>query len=418
MRGTLDGHAFEINATASEPALPLALVRDLSSASYGQRLYGESDALAPIESIRIIWPYLLSAEANRSLLGAIYHLCLSHGELKWIHLSARFRFRHVVMDKAFLTQSALFLHQPTPPLPPRSHEDIEVSHCYYRNRLEHIDRYSPMWFFHAPGAGVWLNVGRVFTADEASVGPTRLSLLHKALVKGFGAGSAPGSDTFRLRFALFMQNHSLMNLSAAQAIDTVVFPLRSPPAWGGERLTELVSLRLQGREVQHIDASNVAGNGSTWAAGMHYVSCGRPPRLRMCQPDEPAMVVHGAMCAQQYQHRMFDLLRAAKNCSAAGREEPRLRLALKDRQREEGEASPGWSASSKDGDNLRWTSSVAEPAVEAPQRVLLPHSRTARGFAARPSPSLNRSLHRTGTAAASANSSTYRGRSALSSTRS
>lgn len=395
MRDTLDGYAFEVNASAREPALPAALVRDLTSASYGERLYGEPGVVVPFDSMRIFWPYLLSAEANRSLLGSIYHLCLTHGELKWIHLSARFRFRHVFMDKTFLTQSALFLHQPTAPPPPRSHEDIEVSHCYYRNRLEHIDRYSPMWFFHAPGSGVWLNTGRIFVADEMSVGAQRLSLLHRALVKGFGAGSAPGSDTFRLRFALFMQNHSLMNVSAASSIDTVVFPLRSPPAWGGERFTELVSLHLQGREVQHIAGnSTVAGNHTTWAAGTHYVSCGRPPRLRMCSPDEPAMVVHGAMCAQQYQHPMFDLLRAAKNCSTAGKEEPVLRLALKDRRREEGEASPGWSASSKDGAELRWTSRLAEPDAEplALQRVALPHSRTARGFAARPSP--NRSIHR------------------------
>lgn len=361
-----------LDVRSAEPALPPAVLREISSPAYSARLYGEENHSAASGSLqvgsssssladtaRIVWPYLLSAEANRSLLGATYHLCLTHGELKWIQQSARFRFRFLYMDKVFLSHSALWLHQPEPPPPPRDNEFIEVTHCYYRNRVAHIDRYSPMWFYHAPGSGVWLSVGRRYLVDETAIGARLASLLRNALVKGFGSGAAPGTDKFVLSFARLMQEHSLMNATNASTLDSVVFPLRSPVAWGGERLTEVVSLRAAGRETQHLDGI-ISGGDGVWQAGTRFVSCGRPPSLRMCVPNEPAMVVHGGICAQQLQHPMFDLLRASKNCSLAGEEEAGLRLALKDRRIEEGAAPAGWSAHSKAGAELRWTSSRAE----------------------------------------------------------
>ena len=94
--------------------------------------------------------------------------------------------------------------------------------------MERVDRYSPMWWYHAPGSGLFLRLDNAYTVHEGLVGKYNSLMLHKTLVQGFGVGTAPGTHTFQVRFALKMQELRLLNYSEAMRIDSVVFPLRSP----------------------------------------------------------------------------------------------------------------------------------------------------------------------------------------------
>ena len=107
--------------------------------------------------------------------------------------------------------------------------------------------------------------------------------LHVSLVHGFGIGTAPGGPAFYHHFAQLMTSLNLTNRSAAMAIDSVVFPLSSPPSWGTERKTEIVTLRTGAREVHSV---GVAAN---------HLLCGQPPDgLRRCRPDDAAILAHEA----------------------------------------------------------------------------------------------------------------------------
>lgn len=315
-------------------ALPVALRRYVASPQYAAQLYGERESTGlNLSTLRIIWPLLLSSEANASLLGGMFKLCTSLGWGR--HLRKRLgesshwqTSRFVFYERALVNRAALWLHQPTnlplhhqpmissSELSPSGGDFVEVSHCFYRNRQEHITLASPMWFFHAPGSGIWLPLGkRVYIVNTNVIGSRRAALLHRTLVTGFYE-VPPGSTTFTHRFAMFAANLSLMNYSEAAALDTVVFPLHSLQNWGGERLTELVSFRVaggRGREIDYVE--KVAALRSKSWNKRSYLSCGRPPRLRRCRAEEPAMRVHGTMCTQPLQRHMAELVTAARNCT-------------------------------------------------------------------------------------------------------
>ena len=46
-----------------------------------------------------------------------------------------------------------------------SHSWVEATHCFYYDWAEHTHGGSPMWWFVAPGSGLWLNVGRTVVLD-------------------------------------------------------------------------------------------------------------------------------------------------------------------------------------------------------------------------------------------------------------
>lgn len=123
----------------------------------------------------------------------------------------------------------------------------------------------------------------------------------------------PSQDDTFLRNICGMNSHSSAPstpMHPVSQVDSVIFPHYESPNWGGERLTEVVTLRSLGREVHYID-QRLGGN----------ISCGRPPNLRPCSPSEPAMLVHGAMCSQPPQPAMAAVQRAAKTCAEAASEE-------------------------------------------------------------------------------------------------
>ena len=160
-----------------------------------------------------------------------------------------------------------------------------------------------MWWYHAPGSGLFLRLGNVYTVNEKSVGKYNSLMLHKTLVQGFGVGSAPGSAIFQARFALKMQELKLLNYSDAMRIDSVVFPLRSPAQWAREHFSEIVHLRSTGREIQYV--ADLVDNERRSIADVPYLRCGWEGS-RPCVADESAMVVHGGVCNAKDQYdRIF-----------------------------------------------------------------------------------------------------------------
>ena len=217
--------------------LPAALVQDLAC-GYAARLYGEPSSTCRqmnLTSLRVVWPLLLSSEANQSLgltepssngshAVTVYQACAARSDVhgtqqRWlVKYSTRWRSSYVFVAPFLISHSALWIHQPALLAPPASNEWAEVTHCYFRSHLEHIDRYTPMFLFHAPGSGVWLHTGHVYVADPQVIGAHRHALLHKTLVHGFGIGSSPGGPVFYLRFALWMANYSLLSESEAYKV--------------------------------------------------------------------------------------------------------------------------------------------------------------------------------------------------------
>ena len=69
-------------------------------------------------------------------------------------------------------------------------------------------------------------------------------------------------------------------LADALAIDSINFPQVRDTSWGYKRKTEIVTLRTGAREISTIDT--LARN----------LLCGRPPTLRPCHMDDPAILAH------------------------------------------------------------------------------------------------------------------------------
>ena len=155
-----------------------------------------------------------------------------------------------------------------------------------------------MWLFHAPGSGLWLNVGRVLTI----AGP-RAEVVHLALSKGQS-----------VQQALALQNSSASAAAApppqANEYDTLIFPLRAVPrfdhanglyGWGGQRFTELVLTRW-GDESQYV---------TSWLGGFR---CGPRGALRACDIRDAAIRMQGPMrcgCEMRAQRTAVELLQAS-----------------------------------------------------------------------------------------------------------
>jgi hypothetical protein len=295
--------ARAVSAAAHEYSLPSALVHDLLSGAYGAQLYGGSASLPAnasdrrgmdLSTLRIIWPYLLSDPANESLNDRRIHgLCRASerptSERKHAAASQRFLF----MTSSFINRAAIWVHQPGGgiPMPDLSDHDghVEVTHCFYGNRQEHTNHYTPMWFFHAPGSGVAVRLGRALLVVDSK----RRSELRYVLTRTGFPGSIPGSEQYRNRLATYLNASGLVDgTRAAKQLDSIVFANVTSPSWGGEHLTEIVLLRTGGREMSHLPSI------------LPHLRCGRSPDglrvgVRACRVDEPALTVHGELCDQR-----------------------------------------------------------------------------------------------------------------------
>jgi hypothetical protein len=266
-----NAHQTASNRNQSNGLSPL--LRYLAGDEYAAVLYGNMGAArVNLSTLRVVWPTMLSNSSIRSLATVI-----QPGP------GCRVTHPTFFFARSFLNAAAVWVHQPLMPPIPEQHTWVEASHCFYRNHQEKIDRYTPMWFLHAPGSGIWLNIGNTWVGRDLNKNEHE-RLVHKRLVTGFGTGSAPGSSAFRSHLARLMSSSKLLPEEQASQLDTVVFPHQSrSQSWGGERMTEIVL--LSGREIKYIDSV------------LSQLRCGAPPNLRPCRLDEPAVTVHREMCS-------------------------------------------------------------------------------------------------------------------------
>ena len=132
-----------------------------------------------------------------------------------------------------------------------------------------------MWFFHAPGSGVWLNVGRTLVIDGSDA--VLQQKIHKALILGYRRHIDPLLEDLRNRTGA-------ENVTTLDDYDSVQFRLYSFSAsWGGQRFTEIVMLKW-GNEMSYVSQH------------ITHVRCGLHPDLRPCNEAEAAMRVHGQTC--------------------------------------------------------------------------------------------------------------------------
>ena len=257
-----------------------ALLHELAH-GYSRALYGEAGAF-DLRSARVVWPSLLGREALELLADATQ--CGPRRELAdQLHA-------FVLFPINFLQPAALWLHQPRLPAAPASHTWAEVSHCSYR--LEGISARTPMWFLHAPGTGLWLNVGESYRHPSSSDPlDARTARLQRLLTLGaLRAYAKEAGLPLATPLAPSQQGSGGMgvlggkNDSAPLPYDSVQFEHGSAPSWREERMTSIVMLAW-GRELDFV------------ADHLHRFRCGpSPARLRPCAADDAAVRMQGPSC--------------------------------------------------------------------------------------------------------------------------
>lgn len=259
-----------------------ALLHELAH-GYSRALYGEAGAF-DLRSARVVWPSLLGREALE-LLGDATQCGPRHELADQLH-------PFVLFPINFLQPGALWLHQPRLPAAPASHTWAEVSHCSYR--LEGISARTPMWFLHAPGTGLWLNVGESYrhprSSDPLDAHTARLQrLLTLGALRGYAKEAglplatplAPSQQGGSGSIGVRPGN----NDSTPLPYDSVQFEHGSAPSWRGETWTSIVMLAW-GREIEFVADRD-----------LHRFRCGpSPARLRPCAADDAAVRMQGPSC--------------------------------------------------------------------------------------------------------------------------
>mmetsp|Transcript_34638 Transcript_34638/g.84272 ORF Transcript_34638/g.84272 Transcript_34638/m.84272 type:complete len:365 (-) Transcript_34638:513-1607(-) len=281
-----------------------ALLTDLQ-VNYSVRLYGSKYRI-DLRRIRILWPALLTPKAFRSLLQPGVVTCG-----KDPRMSSE---THMFVDppKNNLQAQAIWIHQPTLSralLPrefaaPPSHSWVEVSHCYYSaeggyNKIE------PMWFFAAPGSGLFLNVGRTVHLDIHLGGTDekRRERMHRALAAGnyYGLNELINGTESDLR--CWKKTRAARCFKSLKSYDSMIFPLRKWRTWGHELWTEIVLLH-RGAERTFVSSA------------LDWLRCGDFPRLRKCSPTDAAVRMQGPSCIRAMDRfaPMREIL-SKQNCS-------------------------------------------------------------------------------------------------------
>jgi len=226
--------------------------------SYSLALYGEQGGVDP--HVRVIWPSLLSAT----------------GALDFVRLRCSMPASAAENDVAifydwpehrnFLQHGALWLHRPLHQLA-AAHEDdawIEVVHCAYTNGVTIT---TPMYFLHAPGSGLRLNVGRSLRMHQIHDGDTDPHFaVHRAVDRGdiTQAGALLGMDL--------------------SSYDSIQFPLYTTESWKSEHFTEVAMLRWHS-ERDHVSAH------------LSHFRCGPLHALRECTAHDPAVSQMAGTCS-------------------------------------------------------------------------------------------------------------------------
>lgn len=216
--------------------------------TYSEALYGVAGALD--HNFRLIWPSLLSASA----INLVRTRCTMPADPQESALA----FAYPWPGNRFLQHAALWLYRPHQQLTFTVEDNswVEVTHCAYTNGVTDT---TPMYFFHAPGSGVHLNVGRSL----------RLRQVHDD-------DSDPHFDAHRaIDRGDISRAERLLGVDLS-VYDSVQYPLYTTETWRGAQFTEIAMLKWQ-NEREHITAR------------LSELRCGPSWALRECQRNEPAV---------------------------------------------------------------------------------------------------------------------------------
>ena len=279
--------------------LPASVLRDLAT-DYSRQIFGTAGHKLNLSTLRVLFPALLGPEAKESLRDAVacsprmYRSRLSGVTYPFLYHDGL----------AFQNSQALWIHQPgsCSSTPAGSHAWVEATHCFFYNWGEHVHPGTPMFWFAAPGSGVWINLGRTLVLDKETYGQTAVDRAHKWIVRlrGSERGAALQAG---LRVLLGLNHSSSAAVASspmppippgladgAPPLETVQFPRRSPASWRGECMDEIITLRF-GAEMSFVTSLLLHEPAP--------IRCGPPDRLQRCTIRDAAMRAHGPSCARR-----------------------------------------------------------------------------------------------------------------------
>ena len=251
---------------------PNAELLDYLNSTYSVAVYGVPGALDP--HFRLIWPAVLSDTA----LSRVRIRCTAPATAQEEGLAFNFPWP----GSNFLQHAALYLYRPRSQVA-FTHEDhtwVEVTHCAYTHGVH--DR-TPMYFFHAPGSGLRLNVGRSLRLRQVHDGDDDPHFaVHRATDRGDFATAA-----------------RMLNVNLSQ-YDSIQYPLYTTETWRGLQFTEIAMLHWH-NEREHVTAR------------LDELRCGPASALRECRTDEPAITQMAVACSGPLSSAM-QRLRSRASC--------------------------------------------------------------------------------------------------------
>lgn len=242
--------------------------------SYSAALYGAPGKLDP--HFRLIWPSLLPQVA----LDLVWMRCTLPISAQEEQLS----FAYPWPNHHFMQHAALFLYRPRHELTftIADYQWVEVTHCSYSHGVTDA---TPMYFFHLPGSGLFLNVGRSLRLRQVQDDDDDPHFaVHRAIDRG-------DFETAELLLG--------MGLSA---YDSVQYPLYTTEAWRGQMLTEIAMLKWH-NERDHITSR------------LTDLRCGARDALRACREDDVAVSQMVGICNGPSAPSSIATLRSKSKCA-------------------------------------------------------------------------------------------------------
>ena len=222
-----------------------SLVHELQT-TYSSALYGAPGRLN-LSEIRVCWPAGLSSHGRRALRTAVS--CGTPVRRNVLPAGSAPRL-YVDNLYAFVNSVAVWVQQPPErfPEPGLPHTWIEVTHCFYYSWPEHIHQGTPIHFFHAPGSGVSINLGRSLVLRHDRYGWQNVGRVHRYFNDKAHRPLAQNVTSLLRQLRKLLRTPTLDGIDTPDArrhapIDSVQFVGARNKNWGSERFTEVVMLR-------------------------------------------------------------------------------------------------------------------------------------------------------------------------------
>ena len=228
--------------------LPAGLASELSR-SYSVALYGAPDRLN-ISTMRVLWPTGVSVSGRSHLRDAIH--CGTPTRRSALPRGGRPRL-YVDNLYTFLNTLAIWVQQAPERVlePARSQEWIEVAHCFYFSWPEKTHHGTPIHFFHTPGSGLSVNVGRTIVLQQEDYGWQQVQRAHRFFNNRATAALARNTSTLLGQLRTLLRSPSIVGVDMEgkptdvhTPIDSIQFAGAQNRNWGSERFTEVVMLQV------------------------------------------------------------------------------------------------------------------------------------------------------------------------------